>query len=656
MDDIIRTEGSSELVELLSVLRGRKMVVLDSQLGRLLTQVMVEGSKVLKENGVQFIRELNDDLADFMNDSSANSSRDNIPDNIVYLVRPDLPSMKMIAKQVHACLRAGIRTQYHVYFVPHRTVVCEQMLEDEGVLQHLEIGEFHLGLIPLDADLYSLEMDGAYKQCYVDGDTSLLHAAARALNKIQTLFGVIPNVKSKGTLSRKVIQKLLRLRREDDNNRTNDASHHHHHHYHHHHHHHHREIDTLVVIDREVDLISPLVTPLTYEGLIDEVIGIENGRIKIDPSLLGEEKDDPTTNTATAPSSSKRIPSSTVPGEKVPVPLNNTDPVFAEIRDLSIERLGLFLQDKAISIKERYASFRDNKDASISEIHGFVKKIPMLTNEYKALNQHINLAELLKATTDSRHFREQWQYERGILEGESHLDEIEDLICADTDRSQLSRALRLLCLQSLSSGGIRSNKFDALKRVIIQTYGYEQLMTICNLERSGILKRKDLLLVESMSTWHSLRKPFRLIDERVGDISYVAAGYAPLSVRLLQILGSGSWTSANEIVKQLPGPLLEFSQQDSVAEELSEALTRTVESNSNNNNNNNSNSSSSGGSNNFYSKDVKTKRVLLFFVVGGLSFLEIAAIRHLSKDPTFPYKVIMASDTILSNKKTLPYS
>lgn len=30
---------------------------------------------------------------------------------------------------------------------------------------------------------------------------------------------------------------------------------------------------------------------------------------------------------------------------------------------------------------------RDNKDASISEIHDFVKKIPQLTKDYKSLNQ-----------------------------------------------------------------------------------------------------------------------------------------------------------------------------------------------------------------------------------------------------------------------------
>ena len=38
------------------------------------------------------------------------------------------------------------------------------------------------------------------------------------------------------------------------------------------------EIDTLLLIDREVDLITPVATQLTYEGLIDEVFGINNSR------------------------------------------------------------------------------------------------------------------------------------------------------------------------------------------------------------------------------------------------------------------------------------------------------------------------------------------------------------------------------------------
>lgn len=40
-------------------------------------------------------------------------------------------------------------------------------------------------------------------------------------------------------------------------------------------------------LDREVDLISPLVTPLTYEGLIDDTVGIEKGRVRLDAAVLG---------------------------------------------------------------------------------------------------------------------------------------------------------------------------------------------------------------------------------------------------------------------------------------------------------------------------------------------------------------------------------
>lgn len=37
------------------------------------------------------------------------------------------------------------------------------------------------------------------------------------------------------------------------------------------------EIDRLILIDREADLVTPLCTQLTYEGLVDEVFAIFNG-------------------------------------------------------------------------------------------------------------------------------------------------------------------------------------------------------------------------------------------------------------------------------------------------------------------------------------------------------------------------------------------
>jgi hypothetical protein len=162
--NLLREDGKNELLEILETIRGKKCLVLDAQLGGLLNLIVLEGSKLLKENGVHHFRDLKGDLGDFTSESGA---RD-VPDNIIYLCRANISLMKVIAKQVQACISRGMRTQYHIYFVPHRTVACEQALEDEGISGNVEINEFHLGFIPFDTDLLSLEMDSVFRQVTLD--------------------------------------------------------------------------------------------------------------------------------------------------------------------------------------------------------------------------------------------------------------------------------------------------------------------------------------------------------------------------------------------------------------------------------------------------------------------------------------------------------
>lgn len=42
--------------------------------------------------------------------------------------------------------------------------------------------------------------------------------------------------------------------------------------------------DSLLLLDRNVDLLTPLATQLTYEGLVDEIYGITNGAAEPSPS------------------------------------------------------------------------------------------------------------------------------------------------------------------------------------------------------------------------------------------------------------------------------------------------------------------------------------------------------------------------------------
>jgi hypothetical protein len=38
------------------------------------------------------------------------------------------------------------------------------------------------------------------------------------------------------------------------------------------------QVDGLIIIDRSVDWVTPMCTQLTYEGMLDEFIGIKNGK------------------------------------------------------------------------------------------------------------------------------------------------------------------------------------------------------------------------------------------------------------------------------------------------------------------------------------------------------------------------------------------
>eukprot|EP01039_Chlorochromonas_danica_P000911 gene911-993_t len=689
---LLKEEAKSELLDILSCSRGRKSLIYDLQIEGLLFQIIPEGSKFLKENGVDYFRPLKSDLDQFLVEVSKNT-----PDHFLYLLRPYAESIQIIAQQINALVKIGARSQFKIYFLPSQSTLCMHLLEEQvgkDVMERVTFKEYKMGLIPFDSDLLTLEDGHIFRECHSTGDFSSLNTMAQALQKIQLLYGVIPNVKCKGSLSRKVVQQLFHLRKEEEEFLERDHSS--------------AQssnimrrsgIDTMILLDRDIDLVSPLVTPLTYEGLIDDTIGIEHCRIKVEAQLLGADEPEPSLVFNAASNKLETKPAEAkserrlAPDEKVTVVLNSSDSIYAEIRNLSIEGIGPYMQEKAIHIRERYAAFKENKDASLAEIHAFVKKIPKLTKDFKSLNQHIHIAELLKNHTSTREFRRLWQDERGILEGENYLDELEELVYSDcVERKQFYRVLRLLSLQSLCSGGIKASKYDSLRKAIIQVYGIEHLQLFHQLERVGLIKKKEsLMVVDNTSSWQILRKQLRLIDDKVNmvrpqDISFVAAGFAPLSARIVQMLSqAGSRQTVIDAMRSfLPGDFLEVIQHAHKPEELSDLLAKTPEAtassgallsggltaslfqqvlgSSSSANNANSAlslddalalSASSGVMENQSANSAENKKVMLVVILGGLSFLELSAFRFLSSEPQFPFRIVVATTKLINGSSML---
>ena len=180
------------------------------------------------------------------------------------------------------------------------------------------------------------------------------------------------------------------------------------------------------------------------------------------------------------------------------------------------------------------------------------------------MTNHIHLAELIKANTEQVSFREQWQTERSMIEGDVCHEILEEWICSG---HPAYKVLRLLCLQSLCGGGLKASKYDAFRSQIVQMYGYEFMVVLHQLEQMGWIRKKDSLWMDSTSSssFQALRRLLILINAEVDtvepdDVSYVSSGYAPLTVRLVQAAIQGWTISKEDILRELPGRLLDIQQ------------------------------------------------------------------------------------------------
>lgn len=126
------------------------------------------------------------------------------------------------------------------------------------------IEEFACDLFPFDNDLVSMEISSAYREFYLENDPTCLYQVAQAIQSMQKLYGKIPRVTGRGPAASKVWDLMQRLDREKEDIKVNNTQA--------------PIIEHLLLLDRSIDLLSPLVTQLTYEGLIDEIFGINNSK------------------------------------------------------------------------------------------------------------------------------------------------------------------------------------------------------------------------------------------------------------------------------------------------------------------------------------------------------------------------------------------
>lgn len=137
--------------------------------------------------------------------------------SVVYFIRPELRLTAQVVAQIRAHEKARGRGEasraYTLFFVPRRSMLCEKVLEDEGVYPLIRVRECALPCFVLEDDVLSLEAPSScFKELFLDGDRTVLHTCAAALSRVQALFGRVPIVRGKGECSQvavKLTQQML---------------------------------------------------------------------------------------------------------------------------------------------------------------------------------------------------------------------------------------------------------------------------------------------------------------------------------------------------------------------------------------------------------------------------------------------------------------
>jgi vacuolar protein sorting-associated protein 33A len=300
--------------------------------------------------------------------------------------------------------------------------------------------------------------------------------------QLQAQFGLFPRITGKGDKAKILADMLLRLRQESMIDRRTalygvGQSH---------------SIENLIIIDRECDFITPLLTQLTYEGLIDEKYGIKNSNppveigsdvalVELDVSMFGGSAGAPAASSSTTP----EVPL----GKTRKQPLNSTDLLYASLRDSNFAIVGTILNRVARRLMEDYEGRHQAK--TVSQIREFVNKLGGLQAEHHSLRLRIphhfrkliadtNLAEDIMTYTSQQTFIRVLEIQQSThpffhevneedlvagFEAASQTPAIEELIARNVPATDI---LRLLCLQNLVSGPLKPKDAESLRKQFLQ--------------------------------------------------------------------------------------------------------------------------------------------------------------------------------------------
>ncbi|XP_032302825.1 vacuolar protein sorting-associated protein 33B isoform X3 [Coturnix japonica] len=455
-------------------------------------------------------------------------------DQLCFLVRPRVRTMRYIADIVNADKMSGRSRKYKIIFSPQKFYACEMVLEEEGVYGDVTCDEWSFYLLPLDEDIISMELPEFFRDYFLEGDHRWINSVARALQLLNSLYGPFNRAYGIGRCAKMCYELWRDLEEESESDGQGRKA----------------EIGNIFLMDRDIDYVTALCSQVVYEGLVDDTFRIKCGSVDFGPEVTSSDK-------------------------SIKVLLNAQDKIFNQIRNEHFSSVFGFLSQKSRNLQAQYDR-RQGMD--IKQMKNFVSQ------ELKGLKQEHRLLSL--PLLEGFDIRESTSFIEEHIDRQVSPIESLRLMCllSITENGLNPKDYRSLKTQYLQSYGPEHLlTFHNLKRIgLLTEQAAGETLTAVESRVSKLVT--DRAAGKITDAFNSLAKKsnFRAISKKLSliprvdgeynlkvprDMAYVFSGaYTPLSCKIIeQVLERRGWQGLEEVLRLLNGS--EFSMADGAMED-----------------------------------------------------------------------------------------
>ena len=302
---------------------------------------------------------------------------------IIYIIPPELSFLKTIENHLSKA-KNKMKKQFHIIFMPQITNECLSFINASTFKLYVKLDNLNVDMYFLDRDLLSLEDHYAFYNLYVKEDLNILSILSKCIIKYEAIFGKIKYKYYKGSSAKKLKQLILK----EEENMSLESN---------------NNLETLgcIILDRNVDMVTPFCSNFIYEGLIDEHFGINFNSIKISSKILEKEKE-----------------------ETLKIDLSENDKFYTNIKDYNFAKIRTFLPNR---LKEHSKILEEGKKKmeDMKKIQENLEKVKIIKDERASLTTNINLADYIAQKQKEPSAKNYLTMEQSILAGDISNDKFE---------------------------------------------------------------------------------------------------------------------------------------------------------------------------------------------------------------------------------------